>query len=294
MKYGIGFLIVAMALTPLTDGFSKLLVYTQSAFFVCFARYLSAGCFASLYAIATGRTIHIPWNDLLGQTIRTALMMSAMICLIIALSMVPLAKAIGGFLVAPVFASLMSIIFLGEKIDMWRIIGAVISFIGACIILRPEGSIELGAFFALIGGCLLGGYLTATRGAGFSGGCSFSAIIFQCFLGALMVLPLALWKGIPQIDYPDLILISALGVSSAICHLLTIAAYRRVDASILAPFFYFNVIFAIPIGYVWFDETLRYSTLVGIVVIVIGGLSILLSSKYTILPMRELFYKNNP
>ncbi len=37
MKVGVGLLIAAMELTPLTDGLSKYLVEDQSTFFICFA-----------------------------------------------------------------------------------------------------------------------------------------------------------------------------------------------------------------------------------------------------------------
>ena len=43
---------------------------------------------------------------------------------------------------------------------------------------------------------------------------------------------------------------------SAACHFLTVAAYQRADATLLAPFLYFNLLTAMAAGFLWFGETL--------------------------------------
>ena len=270
MKAGVGFLVAAMALTPLTDGLSKVLGTGQSAFFICFSRYFVAGVVALSIALISRRPIEVPVHDRTGQLFRTGLMMGAMVSLIYALSIVPLANAVGGFLIAPMVASLISILFFNERMSVARSVGAVLSFTGAFVILRPAGSLEFGTMMALLGGLLLGGYLAATRQACTCGGV-FSTLIVQSLLGSLMVAPLAFWGGLPSLSLKDYAYILALGVVSAICHFLTVAAYNRADSTILAPFFYFNIVFAIPVGFFWFGEFPTAATLVGITGIALGG-----------------------
>ncbi len=283
MKIGVGLLMAAMALTPLTDGFSKALGADQTAFFITFSRYFVAGVIALGIAFVFKKPIEIPRHDRLGQVFRTGLMMGAMTSLIFALSVVPLAKAVGGFLIAPVVASLISVLLYKEKMDGFRFTGALLSFAGAYVILRPEGSLELGTFMALLGGTLLGAYLAATRRACACGD-AFSTLVVQCILGSLMVAPLAFWNGIPSISMQSLIYIVALGAVSAICHFLTVAAYNRADASVLAPFFYFNIVFAIPVGYFWFNEVPTQTTLIGLAGITLGGVIAMLSTNAHVNP----------
>ncbi|MHA1129031.1 MAG: DMT family transporter [Alphaproteobacteria bacterium] len=279
MKVGVGYLVAAMALTPLTDGFSKALSSDQSAFFICFSRYFVAGIIALAIAAWLKTPIVIPRHDRLGQVFRTGLMMGAMTSFIYALSLVPLANAVGGFLIAPVVASLISVVFLGEKMDAYRLAGSALCFVGAYIILRPEGSLELGTFMALLGGALLGAYLAATRRASACGG-AFSSLVVQCMLGSAMVSPLAFWNGIPSISTQNLIFLISLGAVSAVCHFLTVAAYNRTDASVLSSFFYFNIVFAIPVGYFWFGEVPTSITLLGLAGIALGGVVAMMSVRW--------------
>ena len=283
MRIGVGILVAAMALTPLTDGFSKALGADQTAFFICFSRYFVAGIIALGISVVFRKSIEIPHHDRIGQVFRTGLMMGAMTALIFALSIVPLAKAVGGFLIAPVVASLISVLLYKEKMDGFRFAGALLSFAGAYVILRPEGSLELGTFMALLGGFLLGAYLAATRRACACGD-AFSTLVVQCILGSLMVAPLAFWGGIPSVSVQNLIYIVALGAVSAICHFLTVAAYNRADSSVLAPFFYFNIVFAIPVGYFWFNEVPTQTTLIGLAGITMGGVIAMLSTNAHVNP----------
>ena len=288
MKIGVGILVTAMALTPLTDGFSKALGDNQTAFFICFVRYFVAGVIALAIALLFKKPIEVPRHDRMGQVFRTGLMMGAMTSLIYALSIVPLANAVGGFLIAPVVASLISVLLYKERMDAFRFIGAILSFTGAHIILRPEGSLELGTFIALLGGLLLGAYLAATRRARVSGD-ALSTLVVQCILGSAMVAPLAFINGIPSISTQDIFYILALGLVSAVCHFLTVAAYNRADPTILAPFFYFNIVFAIPVGFLWFNEVPSRLTLVGLAGIALGGVIAMLSTNAHVNPFTGIF-----
>src|SRR5690606_13020861 len=104
----------------------------------------------------------------------------------------------------------------------------------------PEAGIELGSIFALAGGALLGAYLAATRAAKATD--ALSTLAVQCLLGSAMLAPFAFWNGLPTLTPTLLVGALALGSISALCHLLTVAAYARAEATVLAPFLYFNMI----------------------------------------------------
>ena len=106
-----------MSLTPAVDGIAKGLGESYSPMFIAFLRYLGAGIVALAFAVATRQRLHVPRSDYPGQVFRTALIMGAMTALIAALALVPLANAVGGFLIAPIVSTVLSVVLMGEKID---------------------------------------------------------------------------------------------------------------------------------------------------------------------------------
>ena len=145
-----------MLLTPAVDGVAKTLAADHSPMMIAFVRYLSAGLIALAVARGTGRSIVVPRGDRVGQLVRTALIMAAMTALIAALGMVPMAKAVGGFLIAPIVSGLLGILVWREPPTAPRLAGSAISCLGAAVLLRPEAGLEPGCLFALFGGALLG------------------------------------------------------------------------------------------------------------------------------------------
>jgi drug/metabolite transporter (DMT)-like permease len=271
MRTGVVFLVLAMLLTPAVDGVAKTMSSSSTPMMIAFLRYLTAGLVALAVARSLGRKIEVPRGDRIGQVARTALIMGAMTALIAALGMVPMAKAVGGFLIAPIVSGLLGILIWREPATAPRLVGAGISCFGAAILMRPEAGLEPGSLFALGGGALLGAYLAATRGAG-GGTDTLSTLAVQSLLGSALIAPFALAGGLPALT-PDLLLgAAALGALSAVCHFLTVAAYQRADATILAPFLYFNMITALTVGYFWFGETLGAAGLAGLLAIALGGL----------------------
>ncbi len=260
-----------MSLTPAVDGIAKGLGDSFSPMFIAFLRYFGAGFVALAFALATRQKVHIPRGDYLGQVFRTALIMGAMTALIAALALVPLANAVGGFLIAPIVSTALSVLLMGEKLTTGRAFGSVLSIAGAAIIMRPEGSLEIGTLLALLGGTLLGCYLAATRAATGSAD-ALSTLILQCFLGSAMLAPFAFSGGIPTLTLQIPVGMLGLGVLSACCHFLTVAAYRRSEASLLSPFLYFNMIAAVLVGFLWFGETPTMLSLLGLAGIAGGGL----------------------
>lgn len=271
MRVGVLFLVLAMFLTPAADAVAKTMADDHSAMMIAFLRYLTAGLIAVALARTTGRRIEIPRGDRAGLVLRTALIMGAMTALIAALGMVPMAKAVGGFLIAPIVSGLLGVLIWGERPTAPRLLGSALSVAGAAALMRPEAGIEAGSLFALLGGALLGAYLSATRGAGAATD-PLSTLAVQCLLGAAMLAPFALAGGAPRMTMELAGSALALGAISAICHFLTVAAYQRAEATTLAPFLYFNMITAMAAGYFWFGETLSASALIGLGGVAAGGI----------------------
>ena len=196
VNIGVGFLVLAMLLTPAADAVAKGMSADLGPMAIAFVRYLTAGLIALAVARGTRRGIVVPAGDRFGLVLRTGLIMAAMTALIAALGMVPMAQAVGGFLIAPVVSGLLGILVWGERPTAPRLLGSAISVGGAAVLLRPEAGFEPGALLALAGGALLGTYLAATRGARDAAD-PLSTLAVQSLLGAGLLAPFALAGGLP-------------------------------------------------------------------------------------------------
>ena len=271
MKQGIFLLLIAMTLTPGVDALAKIMGQSHAPFQVAFLRFLAAGTVALVAARLAGISVRVPRSGWFGQVIRTALLAAATTCLVFALTLVPLAYAAGGFLIAPIVSTLLGVIFLGEMLTLQRVLGAGLAFAGAVIITDPAVSLQIGSIFALVGGTFLGIYLVATRCAR-NPGHPLATLAVQCLLGAAMIAPFALIDGLPVVTTETGFLTLGLGILAATTHVLTVAAYERADTTVLAPFLYFNLLVAVILGLVVFGEMPSGVAMIGLAAIAGGGI----------------------
>lgn len=268
LRSGIFLILLSMSLTPLGDAISKHLASVQPPVEIVFLRYLAAGLIGLCLILLRGRGVHLRRQQFGGLILRTFCVMAAMSLL--AMALVPLAVAVGGFLIAPLVAVLISVVLYRERLTVPRATGAAFSFLGALAILRPEAGISPGVLAALGGGGMLGAFLALTRGAGAMPD-ALAALTVQCLLGAFLVAPIAIFGGLDFTLVPVLPALG-LGLVTAATHFLTVAAYQRAEAGLLAPFFYFSLVAALAIGLVWFEEFPDGQALVGLGAILTGGL----------------------
>lgn len=270
---GILLMTVAMLAIPTVDGIAKHLSAGYSPLFISWARYLVA-CLAVLPVAAFlhgGRVL--PSERLGSHALRTLFLVSSMSLYFLAIARIPLAIAASTYFVAPVIAVALSALLLKERLTWPKLASLVLGLAGSLVILKPGGGLDPGILLALGSGVLFAFYLIATRRAS-QGSDPLKTLAFQCLLGALLLAPQAALTFSPP-AWSDLPLFVALGVLSALCHFLTIAAFRLTDASVLAPLVYCELIGAALIGYLAFGEVPGATTLVGAGLIVAAGLLLL-------------------
>ena len=84
------------------------------------------------------------------HALRGLVNIAAMMMYFTALSITPLAKATALSFTAPIFAAVLSVVFLGERFRLYRWIAILVGFLGMLIILRPGFvTLELGALLAV-------------------------------------------------------------------------------------------------------------------------------------------------
>ena len=170
------------------------------------------------------------------------------------------------------FISILSVIFLGEKIGYRRIIAIIFGFIGVVIILEPNQNIFLNySFLPLIASLFLSFAVIALKKLLKTNNNILSVWVFTmmctlislCFYNESWIWPNNL----------DLLFMIASGVLGFIAQICVTKSFQLADASLLAPLDFSSVIWSFFFGYLFFNEILTSN-------ILIGGTIVLLSVGY--------------
>ena len=272
--FGVFLVILSLTFVPIGDGVAKLLgQHGYPAIQITWARYSVHFIITLLLVLKfIGPRGLIPKN--IGfQLVRCVIMVFATVCFFTSLNFLPLADAIAIIFVAPLVMTMLSGPLLGENVGLWRWMSVIIGFIGALIIIRPGGqNFEWESLWALAAAVGFGLYVVLTRKA--SG--QNPPIVSLFFMGLVGVVILSFmvpfqWVT-PKAD--DWILFFAVGICATIGHGLLIWATDFIEASIIAPLHYVEIIGAVIIGYWLFGDLPDAYTVFGCSIVVVAGLVI--------------------
>jgi len=160
-----------------------------------------------------------------------------------AVQLIALSDATAITFLNPVFAMLLALAFLGEKIGPWRWLAAALALTGALILIRPgPGTFQPGALVALAAAAVMGTEITLLK---FLTGRErpFQILLVNNSIGLVIATLAALyvWRWPSPGQWAQL---AALGLMMATAQSFYIQAMRRADASFVMPFSYATLVFA--------------------------------------------------
>lgn len=170
-----------------------------------------------------------------------------------AVALIPLADVVALGFTAPLFATVLAALTLGERVGLrrWSAIG--IGMVGALVILRPGlGDVSAGALIALATAVAIGGSrVTARRLALTEPVPVIVAAVALFTVPATLVPMLFVW----QTPSPtQLMLCLALGGLATLGHVCIALAFRVSEASELAPYDFAQLLLAVLFGALAFGE----------------------------------------
>lgn len=230
--------------------------------------------------LRTGLKVKSPmghfWRGVVGTT--------AMGLMFAGLGLLPLPEVTALGYTAPLLTVVFAAMFLDEKVGLFRIGAVGLGMIGVLIVLSPrlstlsgpmvETAQAVGAVLALLGAvcaALAQIYirkLVATE--------ETSAIVFYFSLTSTLLSLLTIPFGwvIPGGTVTVYLILA--GLLGGTAQIFITSAYRFSDASVVAPFDYASMLFALVIGYVIFDEVPTGPMLIGAGLVILAGIIIIL------------------
>jgi drug/metabolite transporter (DMT)-like permease len=271
---GIGLMLLACFVYSLNDALGKWLVSTYSVGQLLLIRSVAAVLLLAPLvvrreAIREFRTAPRPGLQLL----RIALSSAESALFYWAVAYLPLADVVTYYLAGPIFVTAFSAVFLGEKVG-WRRWSAVIAgFVGVVIALRPSAAtFTLPALIALTGSLFFAFLMIVTRAVR---GTSDLVLVTGQMIGTLAVGAFLAPVGWVMPGLRDFSLLALLGFFAMFAHACVNRSLKLAPASVVVPYQYTFILWAIVFGYFVFGDAPDAPLLIGAAIIVAAGIFIL-------------------
>jgi drug/metabolite transporter (DMT)-like permease len=220
----------------------------------------------------------------LGGHLKRGIMGSTgMFCGFAALQFLPLSEAVAIGYAAPLVVVVLAALILKERVRIYRWSAVAIGFLGVLIMLSPHlgvGAVALGPQAAL--GAAFG--LAGAFGSAFAsvevrqltqtertGAIVFYFMLLTSLLGLSTIL---LGWNLP--DLRDGLTMVVIGILGGFGQILIVQAYRYGDASLVAPFEYSTMLWAVAIGWFWFGEWPATTIIIGAFIVISSGIYVIL------------------
>ena len=193
---------------------------------------------------------------------------------VLAFGLMPLAGAIAINFSAPLWAGLLSVIWLKERAGPTRWLALLSGFLGVLIVANPGvDSLTLGAIFALINAVMVGTVTMAVRGMTATKSANTLLMWQLATIAAFHSLLLAFGFQWPTLGDGLLLVLS--GIINLIAQYFWTRALVLAPATAVSPFFYFMLVWALGIGFVVWGEVPSIELLIGSCIVVASGLFLL-------------------
>ena len=172
----------------------------------------------------------------------------------------------------PIFSCILAIIFLGETIGWRRWTAITIGFLGVIIAINPSVNIAVASLYAL-GGTLM--WSTTIIFLRLLGSTEHPVkTVFYFMLVSVLITSIFqpfLWK---EPSFEVILLFIGIGIAAFLTQLLMTYALQKAPASIVSPFNYTGIIWAIIFDYIIWNAHPMVATIFGGIIITISGIYI--------------------
>ncbi|EPC00340.1 S-adenosylmethionine uptake transporter [Litchfieldella anticariensis FP35 = DSM 16096] len=267
------------------DAISKWLGEVHSPIQIIFFRTLISVPLIALIAHFNGGLRKLTTRRPRVHLVRGLIATGTMLCFVFGLTLLPLAETTAIAFAAPLFVTLLSVPLLGEKVERLPLVAAIVGFVGVLIVVRPGAAGFQPGAFIVVGAAVFYALLMITaRRYGLRE--YLWAMVFYVTLVPLVITAVLLpwvWQMPWPMHWLGFIGAGIFGVGAMACITM---AFRYAPAALAAPFDYTAMVWAVLLGWWFWDEVPDLWVYVGTLVIIISGLAIAYHERRTTLKRR--------
>ena len=263
------------------DATSKHLTQTFPVPMLVWARYTVHLVLMVIFLAPSMRAKLIATQRPLALTARALMLVGTTGFAMAAIAIMPLAESTAFLFITPLIVVVLASWLLKESVTPGRWIAIVVGFAGVLLIARPGGALSPQGIvlMALAAGCY-SIYQVQTRQMSLTEN-TVTMLFYTALVGTVaMSLAAPLFWGGPMPDAWQALGIASLGIYGGTGHLLMTRAFRHAPASTLSPFLYAQLIWAVLLGWLFYEHLPDLLSLAGMLVIAGSSLSIALSERH--------------
>ena len=284
------YVLLGMTVFAIQDTFIKLILHNTNLYLIYFVRSTIGLTVIIIYLKYKKIDIVFRTNYLTLTVIRTIVFFFGFSLYYFSLSKLSLPIAVTLFFVSPFFTSIFSMIIIGEKVGIRRWLAIIIGFLGVYLVMNPDfKNFNIYSLFPVICAICYSFTIivhkkTSDKDNVFSQiiHIYISALIFS-FIIKLFILNfnfdtltineyhslLIEWK-IKNIS--SFFMLMGIGFTGVIGFFCLFTAYNTGSPSVIAPFEYILIVWALIIGWFLWSETLTIKGIVGLILIILAGM----------------------
>ena len=271
---GILFAILAYLSFSILDVTQKTLILYYSVFQLLLVKYFFVLFLSLIESKRKNNFLFYKSKNIKLQIFRSLLSVIESGCFVLSFKYLSLANAHSVGSLAPVIVVGLSSIILKEKVSAKTWVGIFIGFVGVLVILRPTSAVfDVKALLPLIAAFMLGLYQVITKKVS-EYDSTETSLFYTSIIGIFVMSFVAFnfWNPISPSSY---ILFLIVGLFFSLGVYLQIIALSKARASVIQPFHYTLIFWAIILGYIFYDDIPDFFTIVGALIITASGIFVI-------------------
>ena len=275
---GILFAVAAYFSFSILDAFQKTAVINHSIFQLLFIKYIFTLLLSCSEAKRKKNYKFWQSNNVKLQVLRSFFSIIESGCFVLAFRYLSLADVHSVGSLTPVIIVTLSAFMLKEKVSPKTWIAIFVGFLGVLIILRPGLSIfDIKSLLPLMAAFFLGLYQVVTRKVS-ENDSTETSLFYTSLIGFIVmsILAFVYWQPLTLNSY---FLFISIGIFFSMGIYFQIIALSKARASIIQPFHYTLIFWAIILGYLVYDDLPDMPTIVGAIIIAASGIYVLREGK---------------
>ena len=275
---GILFAVAAYFSFSILDAFQKTAVINHSIFQLLFIKYIFTLLLSCSEAKRKKNYKFWQSNNVKLQVLRSFFSIIESGCFVLAFRYLSLADVHSVGSLTPVIIVTLSAFILKEKVSPKTWIAIFVGFLGVLIILRPGLSIfDIKSLLPLMAAFFLGLYQVVTRKVS-ENDSTETSLFYTSLIGFIVmsILAFVYWEPLTLNSY---FLFTGIGIFFSMGIYFQIIALSKARASIIQPFHYTLIFWAIILGYLVYDDLPDIPTIVGAIIIAASGIYVLRAGK---------------